>query len=130
LRKDGFGKDWLGQDRDWERAHSQAQYLQRKKVRMPRTGEGEQAVVKQYCPGSLQSSELAFIILFQLQDIICAKDEELQILKMQVADQEIIKDKFEQLQGEVVKVGSKVSPKSKYALLKNFKNFLNLIIFS
>jgi len=32
----------------------------------------------------------------------------MQILKMQVADQEIIKDKFEQLQGEVVKVGSKV----------------------
>ena len=88
---------------------------------MPRTGEREQAVIKQYCPGSLQSSKRAFIILFQLQDIICAKDEELQILKMQVADQEIIKDKFEQLQGEVVKVGSKVSLNSKYALFKLWK---------
>ena len=32
----------------------------------------------------------------------------MKILRMQVADQEIIKDKFDQLKGEVVKVGSKV----------------------
>ncbi|CAG5097224.1 Oidioi.mRNA.OKI2018_I69.XSR.g14985.t1.cds [Oikopleura dioica] len=46
--------------------------------------------------------------IVQLQDIICAKDEEMKILRMQVADQEIIKDKFDQLKGEVVKVGSKL----------------------